>query len=116
MITRNPHTAHAHRRFAWRLARNTGLALLVVLFSLLIGMLGYQGFEDMPWVDALLNASMILGGMGPVSELHTEAGKIFASLYALYSGLVLIGVTGIILAPILHRVLHIFHAERDQNP
>jgi hypothetical protein len=65
----------------------------------------------MRWVDSLLNASMILGGMGPVDPLKTNAGKVFASVYALYSGLALIAVVGLLLAPILHRVMHEFHME-----
>jgi len=73
--------------------------------------LGITDSEDLPWIDALLNASMILGGMGPVNELHTVVGKLFASAYALFSGIVFITITGILLAPFLHRFLHLFHLE-----
>ena len=95
--------------FAKRLALNGILGLLLLTFSLFMGMLGYHFFEDLSWLDALLNASMILGGMGPVAPLQTTAGKIFASLYALYSGVVLLAAVGILAAPIFHRFLHRFH-------
>lgn len=93
-------------QFAWRMLKGLGLVLIITGFSLMIGILGYRATEHMPWIDALLNASMILGGMGPVGELKTESGKLFASFYALYSGLFLIGMTGILLAPVVHRVMH----------
>ena len=76
-----------------------------------MGVVGYRILGGLPWVDALLNASMILGGMGPVDALHTDAAKIFASLYALFSGIVFIGVMGIVLAPFVHRSLHKFHLD-----
>jgi hypothetical protein len=79
-----------------------------------IGMLGYHLIESMSWVDSLLNASMILGGMGPVTPLQTDAGKIFASFYALYSGVVLLASVGVLAAPILHRFMHRFHLQ-DEN-
>ncbi len=74
-------------------------------------MAGYHYLEDMRWNDAFVNASMILSGMGPVTELRTETGKFFAGCYALYSGLAVILVTGLILAPVIHFVLHRFHLE-----
>lgn len=77
----------------------------------MIGILGYHIFEGLPWIDSLLNASMILGGMGPVNELKTEAGKIFASLYALFSGIVFIAAASILVAPVFHRFLHKFHIQ-----
>jgi hypothetical protein len=76
-----------------------------------IGVLGYRLTEGMPWLDALLNASMILGGMGPVTELQSDGGKLFASLYALFAGVVFIALTGVLLAPILHRLMHRFHLQ-----
>jgi hypothetical protein len=105
--------AHVLRRrqFLVRFARHTGLALCIILGSLYGGTLGYREFESMSWTDALLNASMILGGMGPVDPLKTEAGKLFASLYALYSGVVFLTTTAIVMAPLAHRLLHQFHAE-----
>jgi hypothetical protein len=87
------------------------LALAVVLISLAVGVCGYHYLDGLPWVDSLLNASMILGGMGPVDPLKTTAGKIFASAYALYSGLALIVVIGLLMTPIIHRVMHQFHIE-----
>jgi hypothetical protein len=76
-----------------------------------IGTAGYRWTEGMPWLDAFLNASMILGGMGPVDVLHTEAGKLFASLYALFSGVAFLAIAGILVAPLAHRLLHVLHLE-----
>jgi|SRR4051812_39764327 hypothetical protein len=98
-------------RFLGRLARNTLAALAVIAVSLGIGMVGYHTTEKMAWIDAFTNAAMILSGMGPLSPLQSFGGKLFAGLYALFSGLVLIFSTGILLAPIIHRVLHRFHCE-----
>jgi hypothetical protein len=97
--------------FFLRLAGHVGIAFGVVAGSLVIGMLGYHFLEGLPWIDALLNAAMILGGMGPVDTLHTNAGKVFASFYALYSGMVFLAAVGIIFAPVFHRILHRFHLE-----
>jgi zinc transporter ZupT len=83
----------------------------IILVSLVIGVLGYHYFENMPWIDALVNASMLLGGMGPVTPLHTDAGKLFASFYALFSGMVLLVAVGVLIAPVFHRILHRFHLE-----
>ena len=97
-----------------RVARSllAGLGLIVV--SLVIGMAGYMYFAHLGVVDAFLDAAMILGGMGPVATLDNDAAKIFAGIYALYSGLLLIGVAGLILAPVLHRVLHALHADEQK--
>jgi hypothetical protein len=97
------------RLFIWRVARWSALAGAVIAVSLAVGVCGYHYLDGLPWIDSLLNASMILGGMGPVDPLKTNAGKVFASVYALYSGLALIAIVGLMLAPILHRLLHIFH-------
>jgi hypothetical protein len=97
--------------FIRRVARWAALAFAVVVVSLAVGVCGYHYLDGLPWVDSLLNASMILGGMGPVDPLKTTAGKVFASAYALYSGLALIAVVGLLLAPIIHRVMHQFHME-----
>jgi hypothetical protein len=97
------------RHFVHRLLRTALWALLVVLLSLALGVAGYRFLGGLPWLDALLNASMILGGMGPVDAIKSAAGKLFASFYALYSGLVLIGLMGFLLAPLFHRILHSFH-------
>ena len=100
--------------FARRLAINALIGFLLLAFSLGIGMLGYHFLEDLSWIDSLLNASMILGGMGPVTPLQTDAGKIFASFYAIYSGVILLASVGILIAPIFHRFLHYFHLA-DEN-
>lgn len=95
--------------FMRRLLRSGMVAGVVVLVALLIGILGYHYTEHLSWLDSLLNASMILGGMGPVAELHTVLGKLFASFYALFSGLVFLGVASVLFAPLLHRLMHRFH-------
>ena len=99
------------RKFAHRLLGHVAGAAALVGVSLAIGVAGYHGLEDLPWVDALLNASMLMGGMGPVDALHTTAGKLFAAGYALYCGLVVIFAAGLLLAPLLHRLLHRFHLD-----
>lgn len=102
--------------FLRRFARFAAAAVLLVGISWLIGILGYRYFEDMPWIDAILNSAMLLGGMGPVNELHTDGGKLFASFYALFSGLVFLVAAGVLGAPFLHRLLHHFHlAEEDRD-
>lgn len=94
-----------------RVGKTLAAAAAIVAASLVIGILGYRFTEGMDWLDAFLNASMILGGMGPVDTLHTRAGKLFAGFYALYSGLMLVGTAGLLLAPFMHRLLHRFHLE-----
>lgn len=84
-------------------------AVALLLGSLALGMLGYSVFEHLAWRDAFLNAAMLLGGMGPVDAPRTDAGKLFAGLYALYAGLVFLVSVSLVLTPILHRVLHTFH-------
>ena len=79
--------------------------------ALVVGMIGYRVTEGMSWVDSYLNAAMILGGMGPVGELHTRAGKIFAGTYAIFAGVIFLVMVGVILAPVAHRVLHRLHLE-----
>lgn len=98
------------RHFVRRLVRHTGIAIGLIAISLLPGMVGYRYLGRVSWLDAYLNAAMLLGGMGPVdAKDFTSAGKLFAGTYALYAGLVCIVVTGIMVAPVLHRVLHRFH-------
>jgi uncharacterized membrane protein YjjB (DUF3815 family) len=99
--------------FLFRVLHHGLLAIGVVFIALIIGILGYHWLEGMPWIDAILNASMILGGMGPVTALNTVGGKLFASAYAIFSGVIFIGVMGIVLAPFAHRLLHRFHLEAD---
>ncbi len=91
------------------------VAIVIIVSSLIMGMLGYHFFENLSWIDSLVNAAMILGGMGPVNALHTEAGKLFASFYALYSGIVFLVSVGVILAPLYHRFLHRFHLEMEDS-
>lgn len=99
--------------FARRVLRYSLITTGIILFSLGIGMLGYHYLESLSWIDSLLNASMILGGMGPVTTLQTNGGKVFASFYALYSGIVLLASVGVLAAPIFHRLLHRFHLELE---
>jgi hypothetical protein len=87
----------------------------VLAVSLGLGILGYHGLEGLSRLDALLNAAMILGGMGPVNELTTDAGKWFASFYALFSGVIFLVVAGILIAPVAHRLLHHLHLESDDQ-
>jgi len=97
--------------FLLRLAHSGIISLALIAFSLAIGMIGYHKLEDLSWIDAFLNASMLLGGMGPVNTPVTYAGKLFAGLYALYCGLSVIIAAGVIFAPVVHRILHKFHME-----
>jgi hypothetical protein len=101
--------------FFRRMAGWAALAAGIILGSLALGVCGYHYFEHLPWIDSLLNASMILGGMGPVDPVKTRAGKLFASFYALYSGLALISIAGLILGPIFHRFLHKFHIDNRRD-
>jgi len=101
--------------FAQRMLRYSLVTAGIILFSLGIGILGYHYLESLSWIDSLLNASMILGGMGPVNALQTDAGKIFASFYALYSGIILLASVGILVTPIFHRFMHRFHRASDSN-
>jgi hypothetical protein len=97
-------------QFLRRVSRHGGASALIILLSLAIGTAGYHVFAGLAWVDSLLNASMILTGMGPVDTLASNAAKLFASFYALYSGIVFLAATGVFFAPFLHRVLHRMHA------
>jgi hypothetical protein len=99
-------------KFLRRLGRHGFVALGVLTFGLGLGVLGYHAFARLSWIDSLLNASMILAGMGPVNELPTSTAKIFASCYALFSGLAFIGIVSVLLAPFVHRMLHRIHAEQ----
>ncbi len=101
--------------FLRRVLGYSAVALLIILGSLAIGMVGYRFLEGLPWLDAFVNAAMLLGGMGPVTELHTPAGKLFAGCYALYSGLIFLVVAGLLFAPLFHRFLHRFHLEIDEG-
>jgi hypothetical protein len=105
----------SRREFAWRYLRWGTVGAAILITSLAYGVCGYHFLEHIPWLDSLLNASMILGGMGPVDTLHTTAGKLFASFYALYSGLLLISLTGMMLTPMVHRFMHKFHIEEGKS-
>lgn len=100
-------------QFARRLLRHSVYTVLVITVSLGAGMAGYHAFERLGWMDAFLNSAMLLGGMGPVNAPRTNAGKLFAGMYALYAGLVFIVAGGLLLAPALHRLIHRFHLESD---
>jgi hypothetical protein len=97
--------------FVLRMLRYGLVTAGTILFSLGMGMAGYHYFESLSCIDSLLNASMILGGMGPVNPLQTNAGKLFASFYALYSGIILLASVGVLATPVFHRLLHHFHLE-----
>ena len=101
--------------FVGRLLRNFAAASTLIGVSLFAGMLGYRHFEGMEWIDAFVNAAMILSGMGPVTPMQTWNGKLFAGLYALYSGLTLVLAAGIIVAPVVHRLLHRFNIEDEKE-
>lgn len=101
--------------FLRRLALSAALGMLLILVSLAVGMAGYHYFESLPWIDAFANAAMILSGMGPLAQPQTNAGKLFAGLYALYSGLAIVMIAGITFAPVVHRVFHHFHLETNTD-
>jgi hypothetical protein len=101
----------SRRHFITRLGHHAVAGSILIGVSDVIGTLGYRHFAGFSWVDSFLNASMLLGGMGPVGELPNDGSKLFASVFALYSGLVLILVAGVMLAPVFHRVLHRFHLD-----
>lgn len=100
-------------RFLLRLLQHVAAALALLLLSLGAGMLGYAHFEHLAWLDAFLNAAMLMGGMGPVNAPQTDAGKLFAGIYALYAGLVFLIAVGVMLTPVVHRLLHKFHWDRQ---
>jgi hypothetical protein len=103
------------RAFLRRLAKYALISLGIIIVSLVIGMIGYRVFAGYSWVDSFLNAAMLMGGMGPVGVLQTDTAKIFAGIYALYCGLVVLVAVAIFAAPIVHRFLHHFQLEREQN-
>jgi hypothetical protein len=101
----------SRRKFMRRAAGHVALALVIVVVAVGIGTVGYVVWGGLGWLDAFLNAAMILGGMGPVDRMETAGAKLFAALYALFSGLVFVGLVGVILAPWVHRLLHWTHLE-----
>ena len=105
----------SRRKFLIRMAIAIGLWMVLTMVGLAIGIAGYAAFEGMSFVDAYVNAAMILSGMGPWGELKTTAGKVFAGSYAILSGLIIVIATGFVLAPIFHRILHRFHVETTKD-
>jgi len=103
----------SRQAFIRRLVSWLIITLLFMMLSLLIGVAGYHYFESLPWLDAFLNAAMILGGMGEIDPLQTPEGKFFAACYALYGGIFMIVCGGLLLAPVFHRILHHFHQEGE---
>ena len=103
------------RHFMRRILVHALASLALVVASLFLGMAGYHYYEQLPWRDAFLNAAMLLGGMGPIESPQTDGGKMFAGIYALYAGLVFLIAVGLIVAPALHRMLHLFHWEEKSN-
>ena len=101
--------------FLRRLAKYALISLSIILASLLIGIIFYHVLEGLSWVDSFLNAAMLMGGMGPVNSLHTDAGKVFAGIYALYCGFIVLVAVGIFATPIFHRFLHHFHLESEHK-
>ena len=125
MRNHQPLTLRSRTEFLWRQLRYTGAGLGFMLLSLGMGVLGYHFLAHIGWIDSLLNASMILSGMGPVSNLHGMVAKLFASAYALYSGVVYLAVSAVLLYPLVERLLKILHlralnttspAQRNQHP
>jgi hypothetical protein len=109
------HEPLSRRHFSRRMVRHFLAAAGIVVGSLGIGMVGYRYFEDLPWLDGFLNSAMLLGGMGPVDRPKTDAGKLFAGIYALYAGLVFLVAAAILAGPVVHRLLHKFHWQRDHR-
>ncbi|MBN9267559.1 MAG: hypothetical protein J0I57_12505 [Hyphomicrobium sp.] len=103
-------------QFFRRLGANVALALALITVSLAVGMAGYHWLGGLGWIDAFLNAAMILSGMGPVDALQHNGAKIFAGFYAIYSGLLVVATTALILAPAFHRLLHRLHVKHEQDP
>ena len=101
--------------FLLRLGKNFLVSLIVVAVSLWMGSAGYHYFGNLGWVDSLLNASMILTGMGPVDRMETTGGKLFATFYSLYSGIAFLSLMALLLAPVYHRFLHKFHLESEEE-
>ena len=102
-------------RFLIRLSRYTLFAAILILFSVGIGMAGYHHFGQLNWLDSFHMTCMILTGMGPTSEMHTTNAKLFSSFYALYSGVAFLSIVAVFFAPIVHRILHILHVDRDEE-
>ena len=103
------------KQFIERQIRYAGFSLLILAFSIGIGTAGYHVFGNLPWVDSFLNASMILTGMGPVDKMETMGGKLFASFYAVYSGVAFLTFCGVLFTPVYHRFIHRFHLDMGEE-
>ena len=112
MYEQHTHRLITRRAFVGRVARHMLLAWLIIVVGLGIGVMGYHFLDGLSWIDSLVNASMILGGMGPVDPLKNDAAKLFASFYALFSGLAFIAIATTLVAPFVHRLLHRFHLDQ----
>ena len=115
MYEHRTHQILAWSAFVRRVRRHAFLALGIVLAAVAVGSIGYHRVGGLGWVDAFLNASMILSGMGPVDRMEGATAKVFSACYALFSGLVFIGVSGVLMAPWVHRLLHWFHLEQPRR-
>ena len=115
MTTQQKKLTHSPKNLYLHLARNAVWGLMLTVVALFIGMLGYHIFESMSWIDSFMNASMILSGMGPASELKTDAGKLFAGFYALFSGLAFIAIIVIVLSPVIHQFFRKIHLESQSD-
>lgn len=113
MYESHKHPPISSQKFVIRMLKHGGLGVMLLMISLAMGMVGYMYFEDLSWRSAFLNASMLLGGMGPVDAPLTNGGQLFAGLYALYSGLIFLVVVGLFVAPIAHRIMHKHHWTED---
>ncbi len=116
MYEHRSHQLAPRHRFALRVLRHLLISTAIIALSLIGGILGYEHYEHLALRDAFLNAAMLLGGMGPIKTDLSEAGKVFAGFYALYAGLVLIVAAGVLLAPVVHRLLHSVHCDLDDSP
>jgi hypothetical protein len=114
MYESKTHPPIPRSRFIRRIMLHVACAVAILLLSILFGMAGYAHFEQLAWRDAFLNTTMLLGGMGPVDPPRSDGGKLFAGMFALYSGLVFLVVAALIIAPVVHRVMHKFHWEQDR--
>ena len=115
MYERRNHQLISRGQFARRIARHVLLGSTLIAMALLVGMLGYHFLANLTWLDSFLNASMILGGMGPVDPLPTDGAKLFAGYYALFSGVFFLVCVGVFVAPIFHRILHHFHLDPEEQ-
>jgi hypothetical protein len=116
MYEHRSHRLASQHRFALRLVRHLAISTAIIGVSLIGGIVGYEHFERLGLREAFLNAAMLLGGMGPIKTDLSPAGQIFAGLYALYSGLVFVVTAGVLLAPVVHRLLHSVHCDLEDRP